>query len=113
MDKVVIRGGKKLNGEVTVSGAKNAVLPIMAASMLSDEPSFIEGVPNLRDVSTMIKLLRVLGVKAVYDQGTLTIKPGNGLKAIAPYSLVSTMRASVCVLGPLLTRLGCAEVSLP
>ncbi|MBI4368525.1 MAG: UDP-N-acetylglucosamine 1-carboxyvinyltransferase [Candidatus Omnitrophica bacterium] len=113
MDKIVVQGGQKLKGEVFVSGAKNAVLPIMAAALLSEETSSIENVPNLRDVVTMMRLLRVLGAKVNFTSGTLEIKPGTGLKAVAPYHLVSTMRASVCVLGPLLTRLGQAEVSLP
>ncbi len=113
MDKIVVRGGRKLKGEVVVSGAKNAVLPIMAAALLGDGVSQITNVPNLRDVGTMVKLLRVLGAKANYVNGTVEIKPGNNLKHVAPYNLVSTMRASVCVLGPLLGRLGQVEVSLP
>src|SRR3989338_4211973 len=113
MDKIVVRGGRKLKGEVVISGAKNAVLPIMAAALLGDDTSRIENVPNLWDVSTMVKLLRVLGAKVSYENQTLEIKPGSHLKAVAPYHLVSTMRASVCVLGPLLGRLGRAEVSLP
>ncbi|MBI1977323.1 MAG: UDP-N-acetylglucosamine 1-carboxyvinyltransferase [Candidatus Omnitrophica bacterium] len=113
MDKIVIHGGKKLRGEVLVSGAKNAVLPIMAAALLGEDTSYIENVPNLKDVHTMIKLLRVLGVKANMVGHTVEIKPGNNLKAVAPYNLVSTMRASVCVLGPLLGRLNKVEVSLP
>lgn len=113
MDKIVIHGGKKLNGEVLVSGAKNAVLPIMAAALLGEDTSYIENVPNLKDVQTMIKLLRVLGAKANMIGHTIEIKAGNNLKAVAPYNLVSTMRASVCVLGPLLGRLNKVEVSLP
>ncbi|MBI4372778.1 MAG: UDP-N-acetylglucosamine 1-carboxyvinyltransferase [Candidatus Omnitrophica bacterium] len=113
MDKIVIRGGRKLKGEVSISGAKNAVLPIMAAALLSDDISRIENVPNLLDVTTMAKLLRVLGAKVNHEAQTVEIKAGNHLKPIAPYHLVSTMRASVCVLGPLLGRLGRAEVSLP
>ncbi|MBI4116083.1 MAG: UDP-N-acetylglucosamine 1-carboxyvinyltransferase [Candidatus Omnitrophica bacterium] len=113
MDKIVIEGGRKLKGEVTVSGAKNSTLPIMAASLLTDEESIIENVPNLKDITTMVKLLHSLGAKASYENGTLTVKPGKNLKPVAPYKLVSTMRASVCVLGPLLAREGYAEVSLP
>src|SRR3989338_8950547 len=113
MDKIVIRGGAKLKGEVSVSGAKNSALPIMAAALLREEASGIETIQNLCDVTTMNKLLRALGAKANYANGALEIKPGNHLKPIAPYQLVSTMRASVCVLGPLLGRLGEAEVSLP
>ena len=113
MDKLVIQGGKKLKGEVEVSGAKNSALPIMAAALLSEEESVLENVPYLRDIATMIKLLHSLGAKAHYEAGTITIKPGRNLKPVAPYKLVSTMRASVCVLGPLLARLNHAEVSLP
>ncbi|MBI4373105.1 MAG: UDP-N-acetylglucosamine 1-carboxyvinyltransferase [Candidatus Omnitrophica bacterium] len=113
MDKIVVRGGKKLKGEVIISGAKNAVLPIMAAALLGDGTSRIENVPNLRDVATMVKLLRVLGARVNYENQTVEIKPSNHLKSVAPYHLVSTMRASVCVLGPILGRLGRAEVSLP
>ncbi len=113
MDKIVIHGGKKLRGEIFVSGAKNAVLPIMAAALLSQEESRIENIPDLWDVDTMMKLLRVLGAKVNYVGQTLEINPGNHLKSVAPYNLVSTMRASVCVLGPILARLGRADVSLP
>ncbi len=113
MDKIVVRGGAKLNGEVTLSGAKNAALPIMAAALLSQEESIIENVPNLRDIQTMVKLLRSLGAKVHYDKEVLTIRTGTYLNPVAPYRLVSTMRASVCVLGPLLARTGHAEVSIP
>src|SRR4051812_47910100 len=98
MDKIVITGGKKLKGEVAISGAKNSALPIMAAALLSEEESILENIPDLRDIQTMVKLLRALGAKAIYDNGRVMIKPGKSLKPIAPYKLVSTMRASVCVL---------------
>lgn len=113
MDKLVVEGGRKLKGEVEVSGAKNAALPILAASLLSEEESIIENIPNLRDIWTMVKLLHALGAKTHFEDGTLVVKPGRSLKPVAPYKLVSTMRASVCVLGPLLAREGHAEVSLP
>lgn len=113
MDKIVIEGGRKLRGEVEISGAKNSALPILAACLLSEEESIIENVPNLKDIATMIKLLHALGAKAHYEAGKITVKPGRDLKPVAPYKLVSTMRASVCVLGPLLARLGEAEVSFP
>lgn len=113
MDKIVIQGGANLRGEVDISGSKNAVLPIMAAALLTEEESTIENVPSLWDVHTMVKLLRSLGAKVLLENGLLKIKPGNNLKPLAPYKLVKTMRASVCVLGPLLARLGEAEVSLP
>lgn len=113
MDKIVIVGGRKLKGEVEISGAKNSALPIMAATLLAEEESIIENVPDLRDIHTMIRLLRALGAKAQYDNGRVIVRPGKNIKAIAPYKLVSTMRASVCVLGPLLARTGSAQVSLP
>ena len=113
MDKIIIKGGSRLKGEVDISGSKNSVLPIMAAALLTEEESIIENVPSLWDVHTMVKLLRSLGAKAILEDGVLKIKPGSHLKPFAPYRLVKTMRASVCVLGPLLARLGEAEVSLP
>lgn len=113
MDKLVITGGRKLKGEVSVSGAKNSALPIMAAALLSEEESIIENVPDLRDIQTMAKLLRSLGARVLFENRTIAIKPGKSLKTLAPYKLVSTMRASVCVLGPLIGRMGYAEVSLP
>lgn len=113
MDKIVITGGRKLKGEVEVSGAKNSALPIMAAALLSEEETVIENVPDLKDIQTMLKLLRSLGAKAVFEDNTVIIKPGKNLKPVAPYKLVSTMRASVCVLGPLIARMGHAEVSIP
>lgn len=113
MDKIVITGGRKLKGEVEISGAKNSALPIMAAALLSEEETVLENVPDLRDIQTMLKLLRALGCKAVYDKGRAIIKPGKNLNPVAPYKLVSTMRASICVLGPLLARMGHAEVSVP
>ena len=113
MDKIIVKGGTKLKGEVEVSGAKNSALPLMAAALLSPDESVFENVPNLSDIMTMCKLLRSLGARVIYEDGTLSIKPGKNLKPFAPYTLVSTMRASVCVLGPLLARLGESEVSLP
>ena len=106
MDKIVIKGGKKLKGEVTISGAKNAVLPIMAAALLAEGTSRIEGIPSLQDVGTMVKLLRVLGAKVNLFDHAVEINAGNGLKSIAPYHLVSNLRGSGFVLGPLLARLG-------
>ena len=113
MDKIIVKGGAKLKGEVDISGAKNSALPLMAAALLSAEESVFENVPNLSDILTMCKLLRSLGARVSFDDGILAIKPGKNLKPFAPYKLVSTMRASVCVLGPLLARLGESEVSLP
>lgn len=113
MDKIIIQGNCKLKGEVAISGAKNSALPIMAAALLSDKESVFSNVPDLRDIHTMIKLLRAVGAKVSFEKGVVSIKPGKNLQPVAPYKLVSTMRASVCVLGPLLARIGKAEVSLP
>jgi UDP-N-acetylglucosamine 1-carboxyvinyltransferase len=113
MDKLVIEGGVRLRGEVTVSGAKNSVLPILAATLLTDEPCIIKGVPNLRDTNTMLRILRLLGKNAELDKGTVNITSSGHANFIADYKLVSTMRASFCVLGPLLAKLKKAKVSLP
>ncbi len=112
MDKMVIKGGERLFGEVYVSGAKNAALPLLAATILADSPCKIYGLPNLRDIRTIISLLEMLGLE-FSGQGDITVDP-RGLKDHeAPYDLVKTMRASVLVLGPLLAKLGRARVSLP
>ena len=113
MDKLIIEGGVELKGEVTVSGAKNAVLPILAATLLTDEPCVIKGVPNLRDTNSMLKILRALGKVAEFDKGRVSVYAGKIASYIAEYKLVSTMRASFCVLGPLLGKLKKAKVSLP
>ena len=114
MDKLVIEGGVRLKGEVAVSGAKNAVLPILAATLLTDDACIIKGVPNLRDTFTMLKILRSLGKNADLDKGAVTVSASTkNRNYIADYKLVSTMRASFCVLGPLLGKLKKAKVSLP
>ncbi|MGD0336276.1 MAG: UDP-N-acetylglucosamine 1-carboxyvinyltransferase [Candidatus Omnitrophota bacterium] len=113
MDKLLIEGGIKLAGEVTISGAKNSVLPILAATLLTDDACIIKSVPALRDTSTMIKILRSLGKNADFDKGVVNITTGRNTSFIADYKLVSTMRASFCVLGPLLGKLKKAKVSLP
>jgi len=113
MDKLVIEGGARLKGEVVVSGAKNAVLPILAATLLTDEPCVIKGVPNLGDTNTMLRILRSLGKNAEFNKGTVTVTANKYRNYIADYKLVSTMRASFCVLGPLLGKLRKAKVSLP
>jgi len=113
MDKLIIEGGAKLKGEVTVSGAKNAVLPILAATLLTDEPCVIKSVPNLRDTNSMLKILRALGKIAEFDKGKVSVCAGKTTNYVAEYKLVSTMRASFCVLGPLLGKLKQAKVSLP
>lgn len=114
MDKLIIHGGKQLSGTVSVSGSKNAVLPIMAACMLGDSPSTIHNVPDLMDVNTMCALLEKLGVRVSKPKpNTLIIDPRGIKRHIAPYDLVRRMRASICVLGPLLGRFGKAKVSMP
>lgn len=113
MDKLVIEGGVKLKGEVVISGAKNAVLPILAATLLTDDACIIKGVPDLRDTNTMIKILRSLGKNADLESGTVTVSSLKKTNHVADYKLVSTMRASFCVLGPLLGKLKKAKVSLP
>ena len=113
MDKLVINGGKALAGRVVVSGAKNAVLPIMAAALLVDGNLKIKRVPHLRDTATMIKLLNIVGATTSLEGDVLEIDASTVNKPEAPYELVKTMRASFYVLGPLVSRFGFARVSLP
>ncbi len=116
MDKLLIRGGRSLEGEVAVSGAKNAALPELCAALLTDEPVTLTNVPQLHDVSTMLKLLRNMGatVERRDDQpNVVTLNAGTVTTPEAPYDLVKTMRASILALGPLLARFGEATVSLP
>jgi UDP-N-acetylglucosamine 1-carboxyvinyltransferase len=114
MDKLVIKGGKQLEGTVSVSGSKNATLPIaVAASILGDGACVINNVPDLRDVETLRSVLEVLGAVTKFKDSTLHIAPRNEIVYEAPYDLVRKMRASIYVLGPLLARLGRAKVSFP
>lgn len=113
MDKFIINGPTKLQGDVKISGAKNAVLPLMAASLLACGKSSIANVPNLRDVRTMIKLLEILGAKVRFARNSLTIDTTRASGIEAPYDLVRTMRASIYALGPLLAARGKARVSMP
>lgn len=114
MDKLEIEGGRSLDGSVRISGAKNAALPILAGTLLSgDGACSLLNVPQLNDVSTSIKLLRQLGADVMFHDRHLEVSTGELTTSVAPYELVKTMRASVLVLGPLLARLGHAEVSLP
>jgi len=116
MDKLLIRGGRQLNGEVTISGAKNAALPELCAALLSADPVTLTNVPRLQDVSTTLKLLRNMGVAAERSESapdTVSLNAANLSSPEAPYDLVKTMRASILVLGPLLARFGEATVSLP
>ena len=112
-EQLVIHKSGPLAGTVVVHGAKNAVLPIMAACLLTDEPSVIDNVPHVSDVALMADILRHLGVQVEWSGERLTITPGRFDGVIAPYELVSRMRASICVLGPLLARKGRAQVSMP
>lgn len=112
MDKLIIEGGKKLSGEIKVSGSKNSTLPILAATLLTDDRCVIHNVPKLRDTLTMIKLLRSLGKNVDYNNNTAVIS-GPANSSTAEYKLVSTMRGSFCVMGPLLSKFRTAKVSLP
>ncbi len=114
MDKLLIRGGRPLRGEVAISGAKNAALPILCASLLTPEPLTLENVPQLRDIGTTLRLLERLGVKYSNGQSERVELDASRITSLeAPYDLVKTMRASILVLGPLLARFGEARVSLP
>ncbi|HZX81791.1 MAG TPA: UDP-N-acetylglucosamine 1-carboxyvinyltransferase [Lysobacter sp.] len=114
MQKIVVEGGQPLNGEVRISGAKNAVLPILCATLLADGPMRLRNVPHLHDVHTTARLLAELGARIGDDGGdVITVDPTTVHSQVAPYELVKTMRASVLVLGPLLAKYGHAEVSLP
>ena len=113
MDKIVIKGQKQLSGKVKISGAKNAVLPIMTAALMADGKSTIHKVPNLRDTRTMIQLMEIIGAKCSFKNDRLVINASTVNNPEAPYELVKTMRASFYVLGPLLARFGKVRVSLP
>ena len=114
MDKLIIRGGTPLKGSIRISGAKNSALPILAASLLTDQPLAVGNMPHLHDITTMIELLGVMGVESVLDEKMSVEVHGGTIKQFsAPYDLVKTMRASILVLGPLLAHYGQAEVSLP
>jgi UDP-N-acetylglucosamine 1-carboxyvinyltransferase len=113
MDKLVVTGGGRLAGEVEISGAKNAALPILCASLLSAEPLRLTNVPALNDIGTMLKLLAQMGVKIEHAGSEVTLDASALSNPVAPYELVKTMRASILVLGPLVARCGEARVSLP
>lgn len=116
MDSIVVRGGRRLEGEVMVSGSKNAALPILISSLLTAEPCLYEGIPDLRDIRTASRLLSGLGVRVQSEglaRGRLTLQADRVARMEAPYDLVKTMRASFLVLGPLLARFGAARVSTP
>ena len=112
MDKLRITGGRALEGEVRISGAKNAALPIMCAALLTDKPLVLDNVPRLMDIATMAKLLGQMGVQVERSaEGRMSLQAESIKDPTAPYELVKTMRASVLVLGPLLARCGQAKVS--
>ena len=114
MDKLIIQGGVPLSGEVRISGAKNAALPLMCAALLTGEELTLSNVPHLRDVSTMVRLLSQMGVEVTLDDKLgLSLRAARLSDPVAPYDLVKTMRASILVLGPLVARCGQARVSLP
>ncbi len=114
MDKLIITGGAPLNGEIRISGAKNAALPILAATLLADGPMMVRNVPHLQDITTTMELLGRMGVQLTIDEKlNVEIDPTTINSFVAPYELVSTMRASILVLGPMLAKYGQADVSLP
>lgn len=114
MDKLIITGGKPLSGEIRISGAKNAALPIIVSTLLSDDPVLVRNIPHLHDITTTMELLGRMGVSLTMDEKMdVEVNPTTIKSYVAPYELVKTMRASILVLGPLLARFGEAEVSLP
>ncbi|MFQ5335215.1 MAG: UDP-N-acetylglucosamine 1-carboxyvinyltransferase [Flavobacteriales bacterium] len=113
MDKFIIRGGQPLNGDVFISGAKNAVLPIMAATLITPGHFILRNVPDLRDTRTMLKLLEIIGARVDFSDGIMEIDSTTCNNPVAPYEVVKTMRASFDVLGPLSSRFRFAKVSLP
>ncbi|MDR2678228.1 MAG: UDP-N-acetylglucosamine 1-carboxyvinyltransferase, partial [Zoogloeaceae bacterium] len=116
MDKLAISGGVPLYGEIAISGAKNAALPILCAALLTREPLEFSNLPRLNDIATLLKIFSQMGVRVRRDEegegGSLTLDAGGLDRPVAPYDLVKTMRASILVLGPLLARCGEARVSL-
>lgn len=114
MDKLIIAGGARLDGEIRISGAKNSGLPILAATLLADGPTHVCNLPHLNDITTMLALLRCMGVSVtIHEKMRVEVDPSTITDFSAPYDLVRTMRASILVLGPLLTRFGVANVSFP
>ncbi len=113
MDKLIIQGGNRLHGEITISGAKNAALPILCASLLAETPLHLSSIAALKDIDTTIKLLDMMGVKITRNTSEVTLDASEVASFEATYEMVKTMRASILVLGPLLARFGTARVSLP
>ena len=112
MDKLLVHGNGSLQGSINISGSKNASLPILAATLLSSEPSIIRRVPDVSDTNYMLQILRALGAEVERSSGTVRVEPAS-IAPEAPYDLVRKMRASICVMGPLLARVGRAKISLP
>lgn len=113
MQQFLVTGGQALHGDVIISGAKNAALPILFASLLSEKPTTITNVPKLKDIETTVKLLQLFGAEVSFSDNVVQVDAGKVHNQFAPYELVKTMRASILALGPLLSRFGSAEVSLP
>ena len=114
MNKLIINGGLPISGSVRASGSKNAVLPILAGTLLADGPVVVRNVPHLHDVTTTMELLGRMGVQiTIGEKMSIEVDPSTIENTFAPYELVKTMRASILVLGPLLAKYGTAEVSLP
>ena len=113
MQKLEVFGANKLKGQVKISGSKNASLPILAATLLSNKKINLSNVPKVKDIETMIELLRSLGSKIKFVNNKINIDNSNQFKKFASYNLVKTMRAGILVLGPLLAKFGSAKVSLP
>mgnify|MGYP001233211456 FL=1 len=112
MDKLLVHGNGSLKGAINISGSKNASLPILAATLLSNEPSIVRRVPDVSDTNYMLQILRALGAEVERSSGTVRVEPAD-ISPEAPYDLVRKMRASICVMGPLLARVGRAKISLP
>lgn len=112
MDKLLVHGNGSLQGSINISGSKNASLPILAATLLSSAPSIVRRVPDVSDTNYMLQILRALGAEVERSSGTVRVEPAN-ISPEAPYDLVRKMRASICVMGPLLARVGRAKISLP
>ena len=113
MQKLEVFGANKLKGQVNISGSKNSSLPILAATLLSNKKIYLNNLPNVKDIKTMISLLQSLGSKTKFEKKKLIIDNSKQEKKFASYGLVKTMRAGILVLGPLLAKFGSAKVSLP
>ena len=113
MQKLEVLGANKLKGQISISGSKNASLPILAATLLSNKKIYLKNLPKVKDIETMINLLQSLGSKVKFDNKKLIIDNSKQQKKVASYNLMKTMRAGILVLGPLLAKFGSAKVSLP